>query len=190
MVMRVLAFFVVVFVFLGTLQLITWQKLGYADTFQLLVEPVEPDNPPPSCSPGSYSRSFYLYFKALKNYFNVEVDSKSLANLFVNPPALSAPSSASDITSILKFSLEAKRDFQGQIFAKFYDSNGLAIQKIPEANSFTSTPSSYKHYPSFTQENTLDRFEQWQWRKKEKELLFFRVPRNTCKMEVFFEESR
>ena len=188
--MRVLAFFVVVFVFLGTFQLITRPKPGYADTFQLLVEPVEPGEPPSSCSPGSSSRSFYLYFKTLENYFNVEVDYKSLANLFVNSPALSAPSSASDITSILKFSLEAKRDFQGQIFAKFSDANGLTIQRIPEANSFPSTPSSDKHYPSFTQENTLERFEQWQWRKKEKELLFFRVPRNACQMEVFFKESR
>ncbi len=181
-VMRFFAFCFFIFVVFLAIQLLPLKPPTHPVDFKLLVEPVEDEGNLPS-SPGSFGtsiNSFSWNSKRLKKYFHVSEVFGSLSKSFWEP-------SETDI--LFKFSLEAKQDVQGQIFANYYDTNGIFIQRIPVEESSGSTPLSVPDYlSSLTKGNTKGSF--WQWRRKEKKQMFLKIARNTRKVELFFEESR
>lgn len=128
------------------------------------------------------SRSFSCSFKPLKDYFylEVEVDDKSIVNFIktYQPRDL-----------LLTFSLAAKRDLKGKIFAYFYEANGSLIKRDYSSDNLGSTHLLSQHYPSFLSASNPEN-SSWQWGRKKKYQMIFRVPHNTYKMQVFFEESR
>ncbi len=90
------------------------------------------------------NRSLSYSFKPLKDYFYVEVDDNSIRN-FIEP--LIEDSQKRDL--VLTFSLSAKRDLKGKIFAYFYEANGSLIKRASSSDSLGSTHLISKHYPSF-----------------------------------------
>jgi hypothetical protein len=168
------------------------RQSGYQGHFRLLVEPINEsfttswDNLEKSFSYSfkHQSRSFSYSLKPLKNYFCVEVDDNSIRN-FIEP--LIEDSQKRDL--VLTFSLSAKRDLKGKIFAYFYEANGSLIKRASSSDSLGSTHLISKHYPSFISGRNPEG-SSWQWRRNEKYQMIFRVPHNTYKIQVFFEESR
>lgn len=130
------------------------------------------------------SRSLSYSFKPLKDYFYVEVDDNSIQK-FIN--SLIGNSQKRDL--FLTFSLAANRDLKGKVFAYFYEANASLIKRAFSSDSLGSTHLLSKHYPSFLSPRNSEG-SSWQWRRNEKYQMIFRVPHNTYKIQVFFEESR
>lgn len=180
--MRFLAFCFLVFVIFLAIQLLSLMPTTHQVDFQLLVQAVKDEGNLPSSTGdiGISINSFSWNSKGLKKYFHISEVSDSLSQYFWKP-------SETDI--LFKFSLEAKQDVQGQIFANSYDANGIFIQRIPVEESSDSTLLSVPDYLSFlTKGHTKGRF--WQWRRKEKKQMFLKIAHNTSKVELFFQESR
>lgn len=183
-----LSFLVVAFIGFVFFVILKRQQSAYEGDFRLLVEPINESFTTTwdgleksfSYSYRHQSRSFFYSFKPLKDYFYVEVDDDFIETLIKNPQ---------ETDLVLTFSLAAKRDFKGKIFASFYEANGSLIKRTSSSDSLGSPHLISKHYPSFLSERNPES-SSWQWRRNEKYQMIFRVPHNTYKIQVFFEESR
>lgn len=182
------SFLAVAFIGSAFFAILRSQKPIYSGDFMLFVEGSESSSTKSSDgleSSLSYSsmhqsRSFSYSFKPLKKYFYVVINDNSIQDFIEN-------SQKKDL--FLTFSLAAKHNLKGKISACFYEVNGTLIKRASSPDSLDSTHLLSKHYPSFLSKINPEG-SSWQWRKNEKYQMFFRVPHNTYKIQVVFEESR